>query len=113
MHTLFGITLVLYLLKLSAGKGLPQLFYEYELYKSCTSLEMNTSKDQHLAIAVWPATIIKSKLANSHENIQFDRSKLYMFVELVHFYCNSSTSSASKFRLAKCEASCEMRSHAN
>ena len=28
------------------------LFYQYELDKSRTSLAMNTSKDQHLAIAV-------------------------------------------------------------
>ena len=59
------------------------------------------------------ATIVKSKFANSHENIWVDRSKLYMFAELVHIYCYCSISSASILRLAKCEASCEMRSHAN
>ena len=49
------------------------------------------------------ATAIRLQ-ANSHEDIRFERNKLYKFVEVAHVYCNSSTNSASKLRLAKCEA---------
>ena len=70
---------------------------------------MNTSKDQHLASQKRLQFAVR-KLANSSENIRFDRSKLYIFVELAHIYCNSSTTSANKFTFAKCEVSCEMSS---
>ena len=57
---------------------------------------MNTSKDQHLASQKRLQFAVR-KLANSSENIRFDRSKLYIFVELAHIYFNSSTNSANKF----------------
>ena len=57
---------------------------------------MNSSKDQHLASQKRLQFAVR-KLANSSENILFDRSKLYIFVELAHIYCNSSTNSAKKF----------------
>ena len=43
------------------------------------------------------------------------RITINMEVNLCHsgVHCHCSTSSASKLRLAKCEASCEMQSHAN
>ena len=43
---------------------------------------MNTSKDQHLASQkrLQFAAAVR-KLANSSENIRFDRSKLYIFVD--------------------------------
>ena len=40
--------------------------------------------------------------------MRFDLSELYIFVVLAHIYRNSSTNSASKLRLAKCQASCKM-----
>ena len=55
---------------------------------------------------------VVSELANSHENIRFNCSKPYVFVELAHIYCNSSNNFVSKLRLAKCESSCKMWSHA-
>ena len=73
---------------------------------------MNSSKCQHLdSQQILPKAIaICCEQIGQHEreHIRFDRVKLFIFVELAHIHCSSSINSASKLRLAKCEASCEM-----